>query len=133
MEKAKNNQTDFNRNFFKTEVGTLAVNGKETEVAIPPGACVTLPCNADNAVVTYTVGECEVAMAQFITREEPPQQVACVAPVITEQGHRLIAQTKNGEIVFDKDTGEIESLRLNGENPPISAPEAVRARSLQRA
>lgn len=106
----------FNRNFFKTEVGRLAVNGKETEVAIPPRACVRFPCEAENVVVSYTVGEREVAMAQFITREEPLQEEACVAPTFTEQGHRLIAKTKNGEVVFDKDTGEIESLRLNGED-----------------
>lgn len=113
--KKKGKLLAFNNNFFKTEAGTLAVNGEKTEVCISPRTEVAIPCKGDAVVKFYSDAE-ETSTAQFISEKNADVSAQLITPEFTQNGHRLKVKIPKGEIVLDKDTGEAEDVIIGGKS-----------------
>lgn len=105
--------TVFNKNYFKTETGNLSINGKKQAVSILPRNKIEISCEEKNVLAEYFVNGESVAFEQFVENSVKINAEEEKA-AITEEGRRIFAKISNGVIVFDKDSGEIESVDIHG-------------------
>ena len=104
-----------NKNYFVNLTGVLKINDKEYLLDIKARETACFEVENDNLYIEFIQNEEVKSHHQFIKQEEVKEN-EYVDVNIFEKGHQIIAKFNNNEVVFDKDTSEIESMLLNGKS-----------------
>lgn len=104
-----------NKNYFINLTGVLKINNKEYLLDIKPRGTACFDVENKDLYIEIVQNGAVTSKHQFI-RQDEVRVNNYIDVELTEKGHQIIAKFNNNEVVFDKDTSEIESMLLNGKS-----------------